>query len=128
MSPPRPGLPFVGDGLGAAGLGADGLGAGFGADGLGAEGLAAAGGDGRCANALAAAVFDAAPVLPSRSTFEAAVAAFAEVDSAELRTWVSVLPAAVLDASPVFDDARTLAAAVAAFDPVVLLVAMCHPP
>ena len=35
--------------------------------------------DARCANALPAAVLDALPVLPLRSTFEAALAALAEV-------------------------------------------------
>ena len=75
-----------------------------------------------CDRALAAAVFDAADVRPSRSTCEAAVAALADVFSPRVRLCVRVLAAAVFDALPVLDEFRTWEAALAAFGPVILLL------
>lgn len=74
----------------------------------------------RCESALPAADFDAAEVRPSRSTFDAADAARADVRSLFVRLWVNVLPAAVRELRPVLLDASTFAAAFAAFGPVVL--------
>lgn len=79
----------------------------------------------RCDNALPAAVFDAAEVRPSRNTFDAAVAARADVVSPRVRLCVKVLAAAVRDAFPMPLELRTCAAARAAFGPVILL-AMLH--
>jgi hypothetical protein len=55
---------------------------------------------------LAAADFEAAPLRPSRSTFEAAVPADAEVNFPG-RLWASALPDAVFDACPVLGFRRT---------------------
>jgi hypothetical protein len=60
-----------------------------------------------CAKAEPAADFEAALVLPSRSTAEAAVAALADVTFGG-DTWESELPAAVRDALPVDVLVRTL--------------------
>jgi hypothetical protein len=72
----------------------------------------------RCESALPAADFDAAEVRPSRSTWDAAVAARAEVRSLFVRLCVSALPAAMREFCPVLLDANTFAAARAALGPV----------
>lgn len=65
-----------------------------------------------CANALAAAVFDSALVRPSRKTFDAAVAAIADVVF-WLPVCASALAAAVLEFLPVSLLCSTLDATVA---------------
>jgi hypothetical protein len=57
--------------------------------------------DGRCESALAAADFDAALVRPSLSTFDAALAALAEVVFFGAPAWESALPAAFFEVAPV---------------------------
>ncbi len=73
----------------------------------------------RCDNAEPAALLDAALVRPSCNTFEAAVAAFAEV-TFEVCDWDNALPAAVFEFLPVEALSRTFDALWAAFAPVVL--------
>lgn len=72
--------------------------------------------------ALPAADFDAAEVRPSRRTFDAAVAARAEVRSLLVRLCVRALPAAVRELFPVFFEASTFAAAAAALGPVDFVI------
>ena len=79
--------------------------------------------DARCANADAAALFEAVLVRPSRITAEAAVAAFAEVVFVGT-TWDSALPAAAFDAAPVDELERTAEDFCAAFTPVTLITMM----
>ena len=76
---------------------------------------------GACANALAAADFDAGLVRPSRKTFDAADALEADVCFAGEDACDSALAAADLEAAPVFGLLRVFDAAVAAFGLVVLL-------
>ena len=76
-----------------------------------------------CANALAAAVFDAVLLRPSRNTCEAALAALEEVVSRGALLWVKALPAAVLAALPDEGLSNTLAAALAAFGLVPFFIA-----
>jgi hypothetical protein len=78
-----------------------------------------------CDNAEPAALLEAALVRPSCRTFEAAVAAFAEV-TLLLPVWDNVLPAADFEAVPVEELDRTLLAFLAAAVPVTL-VAMDSP-
>lgn len=68
-----------------------------------------------------AADFEAALVRPSRSTWEAAVTARADVCSLGAAFWVNALPAAVFEAAPVDPLDRTFDADDAAFEPVVLV-------
>ena len=75
----------------------------------------------RCDRADAAELFDSGLVRPSRITFEAADAAFAEVTFGSA-TWESALPAAVLEAFPVEGFVKTEEAFEAVFGPVVFLV------
>ena len=67
---------------------------------------------------LAAALFEAFPLRPSRKTFEAALAALAEVVSPGALLCVRALPAAVLEALLVDLLLKTFEAAFAAFEPV----------
>lgn len=76
----------------------------------------------RCESADAAADFDAALVLPSRSTCDAAVAAPADVVFGGALTCDRALPAADFEPAPVEPLRRTLDALVAAFAPVTLVV------
>lgn len=80
----------------------------------------------RCASAEPAALFAATLVRPSLSTFEAAVAALAEVTFFADATCDNALPAAVLDACPVALLSRTVDALFDALLPVVF-VAMTSP-
>lgn len=75
----------------------------------------------RCARVLAAAVFAALLVRPSRKTCEAALAAAADVRSTGALLWVSALPATVLTALLV-EVCKTLDAALAARDPVPFFI------
>jgi hypothetical protein len=77
-----------------------------------------------CANALAAADFEAALVRPSRSTEDAAVAAFEDVVFAGAPVWERALAAAVLEREPVDALLRVCEALVAAFVPVVFPLAI----
>jgi len=61
---------------------------------------------GRCVSELAAADFEAALLRPSRSTFDAAVPADAEVTFSGC-LWASALPEAVFDACSVLELRRT---------------------
>jgi hypothetical protein len=70
--------------------------------------------------------FDAELVRPSRSTFEAAVAAFFDVTFVGL-TWASVLPAALFDAFPVEALDKTLDAFLATFGFVVFVAIILSP-
>jgi hypothetical protein len=86
-----------------------------------------------CANALPAALFESLPVLPSLKTFEAAVAAFEDVDFAGALVCASALPAALFDFEAVLGLAKVLEALEAALAPVtfdfvisVLLVLTSH--
>lgn len=72
-----------------------------------------------CANALAAADFDVALVLPSVSTLEAAVAAAEDVCFLGELVWERALAAAVRDLAPVDGFCSVFDAAVAALEPVV---------
>ena len=83
--------------------------------------------DGRWASVLPAADFDLALVRPSRSVFEAAVAALAEETRLGALVWDRALPADVLDVLPVPELLRVADAARAAFLPVTL-VAMIRSP
>ncbi|MCX6177778.1 MAG: hypothetical protein NT163_00085 [Chlorobiales bacterium] len=71
-----------------------------------------------CESALPAADFDALLVLPSLSTFEAAVAAFALVCFFGDLVCDNALAAAALELVPVDLLVRVFDALVAAFDPV----------
>lgn len=71
-----------------------------------------------CASALPAADFEAAPVLPSRSTFDASLATREDVCSLGEFFWVNALPAAAFDAVPVDLLNKTRDAALAALLPV----------
>ena len=73
-----------------------------------------------CANAEPAADFDAAFVLPSLSTAEAAVAALAEVILGGA-TCESELPAALFEALPVVGLERTLDDLLATFELVTFV-------
>lgn len=75
----------------------------------------------RWERAEAAELFDSGLVRPSRMTFEAADAAFADVTFGGA-TWESALPAAVLEALPVEGFVKTEEAFDAVFGPVVFLV------
>ena len=77
--------------------------------------------------ALPAADFDALLDLPSWSTFDAAVAAFAEVCFLGALFWDSALPAAVLDFEPVDLLVNVFEALLAAFLLVTFLFAMPNP-
>lgn len=81
----------------------------------------------RCDNADPAALFDAALVRPSRSTFDALDAAPDEVTLLGAATCESALPAAVFEFLPVEPFAKTCDALWAAFGPVTLLF-MVYPP
>ena len=75
------------------------------------------------ARALPAADFDALLVLPSRSVFEAALAAFDDVCLAGDFLWERALPAADFDFELVFLLLRVFDALLAAFRPVTFLFA-----
>jgi hypothetical protein len=80
--------------------------------------------DGLCESALPAADLDARLVLPSRRTFDAALAAVLEVDLPIVPNCDIALPAEVLEVGDV-DLLRSVAdAALAAFGPVVFLLAI----
>ena len=70
--------------------------------------------------ALPAADFDALLVLPSRKTFDAALAAFFEVTLLGAFVWDKALPAAVLDLEPVDLLRSVFDALLAAFGLVTL--------
>ena len=71
--------------------------------------------DGLCDRALPAADLDFSPVLPSRRTLDAALAAFFEVTLFGALVWDKALPAAVLDFDPVDLLRRDCDALLAAF-------------
>ena len=75
-------------------------------------------------NALAAADLEALLVRPSRSVFEAAVAALDEVCFAGAFLWDSALPAADFDFDPTDLPFNVFEALDAAFFPVTFLLAM----
>lgn len=77
--------------------------------------------EGLCAKALADAVFESLLVRPSRSTFEAAVAAVAEVTFLGAFVCDNALPAAVLDFGAVLAFVRVFDALEAAFEPVTFV-------
>lgn len=79
-----------------------------------------------CANALPAADLDALLVLPSRSVFDAAEAAFLEVCRFGVPVCDRALPAAFLDVFPVDLEVRVFDALEAAFFPVVFLLTAMH--
>jgi len=81
-----------------------------------------------CESAEPAADFDVVLVLPSRSTLDAAVAAFLLVVSVRVFDWVNALPAADFDAFPVDFDESVFAAALAAFGLVCLDFAISFSP